>query len=153
MSSSSLVRVAFVAMLAFLPGPVDADVTSVVAGLTVGETSYGIFPQVENLGSRSDVKTRPNGSVRVGAVLWSPVVLKRAVSSERALWEWRQQVIDGGAESARRPASITLFDQTAMPIATWQLEAAWPSSLSVVVESGVALEVLEITHEGMRRQE
>ena len=45
-------------------------------------------------------------------------------------WQWRKQVETGGIAGARYNGTITMFDQTGAPKASWNFENAWPSKVS-----------------------
>jgi phage tail-like protein len=71
------------------------------------------------------------------------------------LYEWRQQVIDSGAQDARRNMSIILLDEAGNDKARWNIVRAWPSKYDPVDFNAkgneVAIETLEIVHEGFKR--
>ncbi len=71
------------------------------------------------------------------------------------LYEWRQRVIDHGAEGERKPVSIVLIDEAGNDKARWDIEEAWPTKYDPPDFSAkgneVAIETLEIVHEGFKR--
>ena len=56
--------------------------------------------------------------------------LKRGVTSNVDVWDWRQQVVDGKVDDARTNCSIVAYNQANEEIARWNLEAAWPSKVT-----------------------
>ena len=86
-----------------------------------------------------------------GRLHYEPIVLTRAVPSDSALWEWRQQVIDDNMDDARRDGTITLLDQTASPIIQWDFVRGWPCRYegpTFKASAPVLVETIEICHEG-----
>lgn len=136
-----------------LPGGAAAQLASpVTIALEINGLTVGYFSEVENLGWLTDLKPKANGSVKVGALQWPSVTLKRGVTASRDLWDWRQQAIDGGPESAQRAVKLTLYDQAFNAVAAWLLDDAWPSKISVAVEAGAPIERLELTHRRVVRE-
>ena len=71
------------------------------------------------------------------------------------LYNWRQQVVDTGAEGARKNVSIILVDEAGADKARWDVVQAWPTKYDPPDFSAkgneVAIETLEIVHEGFKR--
>ena len=83
---------------------------------------------------------------------WRPVVLRRAVGTDRLLFEWRERAATG----RRYPRDVALDQLDAAGercVNTFVLRGAWPSRWSGPVfdasSDGIALEELELTHEGL----
>lgn len=74
-----------------------------------------------------------------------------------ALFEWRQLVEQGNFEDARRNIAVVLIDEEGNQAARWTFREAWPTNYDApdLDASGneVAIESLEIVHEGMERVE
>jgi len=88
-----------------------------------------------------------------GLNTYSAISLKRGITDSDELWKWRQTVIDGKTE--RRNGSIVLLDEAGAEKIRWNFTNAWPSkwtgpSLNAT-STGVAVEVLELTHEEAKR--
>lgn len=60
-----------------------------------------------------------------GLTKYASISLKRGVSSDTSLLEWRHSVIQGDIE--RRNASIILLDESRNEVLRWNLLEAWPS--------------------------
>lgn len=90
-----------------------------------------------------------------GAKKWSDIVLKRRVDDSLALWEWRQQVLDGDIDSARRNGSLVIYDSMGTEVARWNFENGWPSNWKGSdLNAGsdeIAVEEVTISHEGLVR--
>ncbi len=123
----------------------------------------GAFRECTGLGSESQVveyrATDANGKpilVREpGTMKYNDIVLKRGITTDMDMWQWRKQVEDGDVTGARRSGTITLFNQKGDPIAEWTIDMAWPSKLNGPTYDAktneVAIEELTVTHHGYRR--
>ena len=71
------------------------------------------------------------------------------------IYNWRQQIIDAGAEGARKNMSIILVDEAGSDKARWNITRAWPTKYDPpdfnAKGNEVAIETLEIVHEGFKR--
>lgn len=73
------------------------------------------------------------------------------------LFEWRQQVEQGNVDDARRNIAIEVLDEEGEAGAgpRWEFEQAWPINYDApdlnATDSAVAIESIEIAHEGMKR--
>ena len=81
------------------------------------------------------------------------IVLRRGVSQDRELWDWRQAVIQGNVD--RRNGSIVLLDDQRNEVLRWNFRQGWPCkwqgpALNAKTNE-VAIETLEIAHEGLER--
>lgn len=83
---------------------------------------------------------------------WRPVVVRRALGTDRALFEWRERAAAG----RRYPRDVALDQLDAAGercVNTFVLSGAWPSRWSGPVfdaaSHGIALEELELAHEGL----
>jgi len=90
-----------------------------------------------------------------GLTKYANITLKWGITDSMDLYKWRQQVIDTGAGTARKNMSITLVDEAGADKARWDIVQAWPSKYDPPDFSGkgneVAIELLEIVHEGFKR--
>jgi len=84
---------------------------------------------------------------------YSPITLKRGITSSDELWNWRKTVIDG--KPARKNGSIILLDETGTEKLRWNFANAWPSKWTGpafnATSTAVAVETLEITHEEVQK--
>lgn len=111
-------------------------------------------------GSKTRVLTYREGADKrarrlAGATRYEAVTLERGVTVSTVLADWRRLVEHGKIDEARRSVAVVLLDERNDPGPRWQFTAAWPSryvgpSLDAV-ESGVAVESLELVHEGIER--
>ena len=81
------------------------------------------------------------------------VTLKRGISPDLSLYNWRKTVTDGDIE--RRNASIVLHNEKHEEVVRWNLVNAWPSKMIApdlkANANEVAIESFELTHEGVER--
>ena len=71
------------------------------------------------------------------------------------LFEWRQLVEQGNLDDARRSIAVVILDEEGNPGPRWEFVKAWPSSYDApdldATGGEVAIESIEIEHEGMER--
>ena len=86
-----------------------------------------------------------------GLMKYNNIVLKRGWTIDRSLWNWRKQVIDG--KTKRASGAIVLLDEARQPALRWEFREGWPSKWEGPALNGktseVAIEALEIAHEGL----
>jgi phage tail-like protein len=87
-----------------------------------------------------------------GRLKWLDVTLKRAITPDMSVWQWRQQFVTGDFNAVRKDFSIVLFDQAGNEIAKWRFSKGWPSKVELSNSGEMSsIETLLITHEGMER--
>jgi phage tail-like protein len=90
-----------------------------------------------------------------GLTKFGNITLKWGITDTMEIYNWRQQIIDTGAEGARRNMSIILIDEAGSDKARWDITRAWPTKYDPPDFSAkgneVAIETLEIVHEGFKR--
>ncbi len=133
-------------------------------GLEIEGKLSGFFTQVGGIGSETEVIQQKvvnsaTGETIIqqipGRLTWTPVTLKRGVTSSMDIWEWRQQVVEGKIEGARTNCSVVAYNQESKEIARWNFENAWPSKVTgPEMDSGSTnymIEDVTIVHEGVTR--
>ena len=88
-----------------------------------------------------------------GLNTYSNINLKRGVTLDVELWNWRQQAAEGRVE--RKNGSIILLDDKGEEKIRWNFTDAWPvkwagPSLNAT-GNDVAVEELDLAHEGLKR--
>jgi phage tail-like protein len=91
-----------------------------------------------------------------GRLKWTDISLKRGITSDLQIWQWRESVIKGEMKSARKAISITMMSRDYKPLAKWHFANAWPSKVTgpnfKSDDNSFAVEELGIVHEGMYRE-
>ena len=86
-------------------------------------------------------------------VEYRAISLKRGVTNDAELWAWRKKSIDGTVE--RKNGSIVLYDDTGKEKARWNFADGWPTKWTGptfnATGNEVAIETLEIAHEGIKK--
>jgi phage tail-like protein len=89
----------------------------------------------------------------VGATKWSNLVLKNGFTNNSALLKWREEWIRG-SKLTRYSGTITQLDTALKPKAEWQFFRAWPCKWELseldAAKSELAIETLELAHEGLK---
>lgn len=90
-----------------------------------------------------------------GLTKYGNITLKWGITDTMDLYNWRQRVIDAGAEKERKNLSIILIDEGGADKSRWEIVNAWPNKYDPPDFSGkgneVAIETMEIVHEGFKR--
>lgn len=123
----------------------------------------GYFTECSGIGSENEViehkvvdeKGREHVMKIPGRLKWENITLKRGITDNMDIWDWREQVVQGKVDDARREGSIVMFDQSLKEVARWNFEKAWPvkvSGPSIKADSNeLGVEELVLTHEGLFR--
>ena len=117
------------------------------------------FSECSGLSSETEVIEYREGNERTlgvrkipGLTRYGNVTLRRGITTNRDLWDWRQTVIDG--QVSCRTVAITLLDESATPVMRWSLREAWivkiEGPLLRARGNEVAIESIELAHEGLR---
>jgi phage tail-like protein len=82
------------------------------------------------------------------------IVMKRGMTDDHTLWDWKKQTIDG--KTNRQNGSIVLVDSTGDGEAIrWNFINGWPIKWTGptfnATSNDVAIETLEIAHEGLSK--
>ena len=85
---------------------------------------------------------------------YSNITLKWGVTKSEELYKWMSKGFAAGVD--RRTVEITLYDDDNTAVATWLIINAWPTKYTGpefnATSSDVAIESLELAHEGMERK-
>lgn len=123
----------------------------------------GYFTECSGLGSETEVvehKVVNEKGVEVilkipGRLKWENIVLKRGITSNMDIWEWRKLVEDGNVADARKNGSIVMYDQALAEVARWNFENAWPVKVTgpqpKADSNEVTMEELTVAHEYIER--
>jgi phage tail-like protein len=124
---------------------------------SVGLTAVAGFSECSGLEGTLDMAEHMAGGVNGGVLRfptrmkWSNLVLKRGLGRGRELMDWYYGFAEG--RSARRDGVITLQNERWEPHTVWAFRRGLPARYSgPALEAGrssVAIESLEIAHEGL----
>jgi phage tail-like protein len=118
----------------------------------------GSFAEVSGLDSTTEVVEYRTGDMKTSSAVKLPgltkypnIVLKRGITRDLSLWQWRKTVVDGHTE--RRNGVIILLDESRAEVLRWMFRNGWPAKWEGpdldADSSEVAIETLEIAHEGL----
>ena len=84
-------------------------------------------------------------------VRWSKITLKKGVGSGTALWDWHYGFVNGTGR--RRDGLVALLNELHLPAHIWYFRRGLPTRYSGpsmnAAQGSVAIETIEITHEGI----
>ena len=90
-----------------------------------------------------------------GLTKYGNITLKWGLTDSKELWGWRKLVIDGKLKDARKNGAIVIYDEEGNEKVRWNFVQGWPSKYDPAdlnaKGNDVAIETLEITHEGLDR--
>jgi phage tail-like protein len=120
--------------------------------------SVAAFCEVTGLASETAVIEYRNGSDRANTVRKLPgltkyanIVLKRGVTQDTQLWQWRKAIEQGTPD--RRSGAIVLLDDERNPVRRWRFSEGWITKFDGpdlnAKGNDVAIETIEIAHEGL----
>lgn len=156
--SGTGIRVDPVAGYNFLITLVDSSsvLTTVLTGIQ--NVVLGGFSECSGLEMSLDVEEHQEGG-RNGTVLkfptrvtWSNIRLRRGVALSDDLWNWHYGFVEG--RGRRRDGIIVLQNDLHIPVKVWYftrgLPVKWTGPSMDATQSQVAIEELEIAHEGLK---
>lgn len=91
-----------------------------------------------------------------GLIKYGNLTLKWGITnSSMELYDWRKMVEDGKMKDARRAIAVIVQDEEGNPQSRWEFREAWPTKYDApdlnAKGTDIAIETLEIAHEGMIR--
>ena len=120
----------------------------------------GAFSDVSGLSGELEVLAHPEGGQNAFVHqlpvrhTWGRLTLKKGVVLDRILWDWFDKGLSGSL-GARRDGSVTLLTPAGQPAITWEfragLAAKWTGPDLSAREGAIAIEALEIVHQGLRQ--
>ncbi|WP_046867564.1 phage tail protein [Microvirga massiliensis] len=122
--------------------------------------SRAAFHEVSGFDSSIDViEHREGGKLTVqklpGLAKFGNITLKWGITSDRQLYEWHRAAVDGNLQ--RKNGAIVCLDRQGNTVATWNFSDAWPSKYDApdfnAEGNDVAIETLELVHEGLEREQ
>jgi phage tail-like protein len=135
-----------------------------IALSTGGMRTMAAFSEVSGLEASMEVEEYQAGGFNdatlkfPGRVKWSNLVMRRGLLAKRDpldksdLWTWYEAYLDG--HGVRKDGIIVLLDEQRKPKLTWSfkrgLPLKWSGPAMNAQQSQVAIETIEIAHEGIR---
>ena len=141
----------------FLITFVDSTSALATAVSAIRNVALGGFSECSGLEMSMQVEEYREGG-RNGAVLkfptrvnWTNFTLKRGVTADTALWDWHYSFVQGRGK--RRDGIIVLQNDLHLPVNIWNFKRAFPAKwigpAMNASQNNVAIETLEIAHEGL----
>jgi phage tail-like protein len=125
-----------------------------------GRVGAGAFSDVTGLNGELQVVAQPEGGQNAFVHqlplrhTWGRITLKKGVSHDSSLWDWFNEGLTGSL-GARRDGSVILVDPAGAMTLAWEfrggLAAKWTGPDLSAKDGGIAIEALEIVHEGLRQ--
>jgi len=125
----------------------------------VGRPAQGGFSECSGLEVSIPAETYAEGGNNgtllkfTGRAAWSNIKLKRGVVTSADLWRWHYDYIEG--HGRRRDGVITLLDERGKSVRVWRfvqgLPVRWAGPALDAMQSHVAIEEIEIAHQGLRQ--
>jgi phage tail-like protein len=137
---------------AYLP-PAQAQLVPLVAA--------GAFEEVSGLSAELEVVSYPEGGVN-GYVhqlplrhSWGRITLRRGVVRDPGLWSWYEAGLTQSL-GARRSGVVLVLTPEGLPAVAWSfkagLAAKWTGPTLQAEQNAVAVESIEIAHQGLTRE-
>lgn len=137
--------------------PADAYLPPAQAAL-VALVALGAFQEVKGLGADLEVTAHPEGGVNDFVHQlpvrhsWGRISLRRGIARDPGLWDWYAAGLTQSL-GARRDGCILLLTPAGIPAVAWTfragLAAKWTGPDLVATDSAIAIEGLEIAHQGL----
>ena len=119
------------------------------------------FREAGGLDSTIDVTEYREGGDNItsrkypGQVKFSNISLKWGMSDDTDLYQWHRQWATGDPAAARKNGSVVVLDRQGQEKARWNFFNGWPSKWTGpalnATSTEIAIETLEIAHEGLER--
>ena len=127
------------------------------ASSAIADIALGGFSECSGLETTLDVEEYREGG-RNGEVLqfptrvrWSKLTLKKGMGAGTDLWDWHYGFVVG--QGKRRDGVIALMNELQLPSHIWYFRRGLPTRYSGpslnAAQSAVAIETIEIAHEGL----
>jgi phage tail-like protein len=117
------------------------------------------FHEVNGVDSTIDVIEHREGGDNTtprklaGMTKHSAITLKWGMTDDAQLYQWHRDAVQGNVQ--RKNGSIVLNDRRGQEVARWNFVSAWPSKWKgpdfTAEGNDVAIETLELAHEGIER--
>lgn len=131
--------------------------------LELGEDVESLFENVSGMNSETEVithkivdqKGNPNTYNIPGRENFGELTLKRGITNNMDIWDWRAQVVRGDMSGARTNGSIVALNVDGSEAARWDFFNAWPSKITgtelITKSDQYAIEELVIVLDSLER--
>jgi phage tail-like protein len=129
--------------------------------LEIDGISRAAFHEVTGLESSIDVIEHREGGWNTtpfkfpGQAKYANIVLRWGMATDRDLYDWHMQWLEGAPAALRKSGSIVLLDRAGKETMRWNFNSAWPCKWSGPAfnaeSSDIAIESIELAHEGVKR--
>ncbi|MDR2356313.1 MAG: phage tail protein [Clostridiales Family XIII bacterium] len=113
----------------------------------------GFDASIDVIEYRNGDEKPPTPAKLPGLRKYSNVTFKWGVTESKAVYEWFAEWMDKSSE--RKDVTVTLLDDEDAEQAAWTITAAWPVKYTApefnATSSEVAIEQVEVAHEGLKR--
>jgi phage tail-like protein len=127
--------------------------------LEIDGIPLGAFSEVSGLSASTDAVdyregTDLNPSVRklTGLTKLNNITLKRGMTLDLSLWQWRQNIVNGVQD--RRNVTIILLNEQHQQVLRWDAIDAWPTKVEMsgfkAAANEIGIESVELVHEGLQ---
>ena len=90
-----------------------------------------------------------------GLAKYANLSLKWGTTDSLELYNWRKNIEDGRVKENRKNVAVVVLDDEGNQTGRWEFSQAWPTKYDApdlnATGNEIAIENLEIAHEGMRR--
>ena len=124
----------------------------------IGRAALGGFSEASGLEMSLEVEDYKEGGRNDTVhkfptrITWANLRLKRGIALSDDLWQWHYGFVEGGGQ--RRDLTVTLMNDLREPVRVWQvrrgLPVKWTGPAMNAARGEVAVEELEIAHEGLK---
>jgi len=124
----------------------------------IANVKEAVFTEVSGLQAEMEVTEYQEGGLNdfthflPGPIKAGRITLKRGMTRSNDFLKW--QIPNGSSPVVRKPISVVLYDVEGNRVATWNFHNAYPVKWSgpqlTADGAAVAIESLEIAHEGMQ---
>lgn len=90
-----------------------------------------------------------------GLIKYGNVSLKAGMTDSMELYNWRKLVEDGKTDNYRKNMAIILINEQGDSKGRWEFSDAWPTKYDApdlnATDNNIAIEAIDIVHQGMKR--
>lgn len=146
-----------------MPGVPKDPVAAFQFALEIQSITTALFREADGFSNETEViehkQQGKDGVLTIlklpGATKWNNITLKRGIIDDKSLWDWREKVLKGQIEQARKDGSIVGYDEKGTEVIRYNFRRGWPCKWEAsgmnATGNEVIIETIEIAHEGLER--